>query len=357
MKCAVLAWSLDSVAVLTDKSRFVGKLIISPEDRFGLRLASDVFGRLYVRAPGEKGAFWVSEDQGLTFVTIEPIPGMSTPVSVYDCKLHSRTGFLTALEGPRLWLYKPAVGHWWRRELPQDLNVRDVSIDPDGGLWCAGSVSSRRIPGEEKEAALRYQAQPGTPFAARSPRLSVSDATRVIANGGLAELRTIDAESNNPVVATSICSWLLDDNSSFVFLWVGNRTFAKRLKAEMVCYLDRPQPGVVRLFTHQGSRWQGEKSNWKQYSMVSAIQKALAAEKRHILIRGLDASQNQIAAAVEISPAGADDHIQDPEFTAVCLSDDDGRSFQLLYRFNFSEGIEIQDVAFIRNGSDLRQTA
>ena len=73
---------------------------------------------------------------------------------------------------------------------------------------------------------MRYQRAPGAAFESRSPRLGLLDAANVIRQGGLAELRTIDAASD-PVVATSICYGLLDDSSSFVFVFNPKKRMSK----------------------------------------------------------------------------------------------------------------------------------
>src|SRR5690606_10773696 len=112
-----------------------------------------------------------------------------------QCKVHAASGIITVLESKGLWTFKVATGSWDFQELPLDIYVRDVSFDGKGGLWCAGSSDSRRIPGEKTEAAVRYQTAGGGTFLPHSPRLSTIDAINVINQGGLAELRTIDAEA------------------------------------------------------------------------------------------------------------------------------------------------------------------
>lgn len=73
----------------------------------------------------------------------------------------------------------------------------------------------------------------------------------------------------------------------------------------------------------------------------------LGLSGREILIRGMDTSGDSIAIAVEIGRADVLDVAQDPEFTAVCVSTDDGESFEMRQRFEFSNGTEAIDVAFI----------
>jgi hypothetical protein len=149
------------------------------------------------------------------------------------------------------------------------------------------------------------------------------------------------------VIATSISSWLLDDNSSFVFIFYENHTYARRLRGELICHVDRPQRNTVRVFSYQGGVWQNHARGLKRSSIIASIEKALAIKNRHILIRGLDTRGEKIVAAVEVAPARAGDIVQDPEFTAVCVSGDDGRSFDEKRRFIFENDGEVQDVAWI----------
>lgn len=341
---AALLWTADTVGVVTGGGDFGLGYAVAPDERYGLRLSADHVGRLYLRTVDEGQPLWVSLDKGASFKPAPPLPAGQTPVSIYNYKVHPASGVVSALGSRRLWVYSVPEGRWQARELPADIHVRDVSLDAQAGLWCVGSVDSRRLPGEETEAAVRYQPVPGAPFQPRPLRLTPADTARVIGEGGLAELRTINAEAAPPV-ATSICSWLLDDDSSFVFTTVANRTSVKRLKGEMICHIDRPRAGAVRVFTHQGSVWEGDGAAWKQHSLVAPLIKALTISKRQILIRGLDALGGRIAAAVEVSPPGAGDVAQDPEFTALCVSEDAGASFTVTRRLAFGDGGEIQDVA------------
>jgi hypothetical protein len=315
---------------------------ITPDERYGLRLSADNAGRLYLRLVHGQHPLWVSSDQGTNFEPVPAIPAEGTAFSVYSYKVHPAAAAISALERDIVWIYSMATNEWQARSLPRDLHVHDVSLDSLGGLWFAGSVDSRRIPGEETEAAVRYQSGPGAAFEPRSPQLKPLDAVKVIRDGGLAEIRTIDAKSE-PVVATSICSWLLDDSSSFVFIFGPTRTYFKRLKEEMICHIDRTQPGALRVFTHQGSIWWYVGNVWKQSSIVAPIVKSLLLSQRQILVRGLAARGEKIAAAVEVSPTGAGDIAQEPEFTAVCISEDGGASFEATQRIAFNDG-EILDV-------------
>ncbi|MBW2057794.1 MAG: hypothetical protein JRJ26_09910 [Deltaproteobacteria bacterium] len=345
MDFCTLVWTPEDVRVITDLSVFTAKIAIPPKDRYWLGLYRDKAGVIYLRAKGNRQPFWISRDGGLDFEPLAPVPGNGEAIPGYRCKVHSTAGVLTAVEGRHLWVYGEG-GRWTRRKLPQEFHFRDVSIDPGGGAWFAGSVDSRRIPGEETEAAVRYQAEPGAPFEPRSPRLNPLDGARLIREGGLAELRTIDAEGP-PVIAASVCSWLLDDGSSFVFVFGPDRTHTRRLKGEMIRSIDRSDQPGFRLFTCQGTVWQARGTRWEGRSMVGPILKALCVSGRTILVRAVDTCRKRIVAAVEASPPGAGGWAQDPEFTAVCVSLDGGKTFEMVHRFDFREGVEIQDVTWL----------
>lgn len=69
---------------------------------------------------------------------------------------------------------------------------------------------------------------------ASSPRLGLFDAVRTAQQGGLGELRTVDAEGR-PALATSLCSWFAEDESSFLYpVHPSGRHKVKRLKDDTV---------------------------------------------------------------------------------------------------------------------------
>ena len=53
------------------------------------------------------------------------------------------------------------------------------------------------------------------------------------------------------------------------------------------------------------------------------------------------------ALAVEVSPEGKT-AASDPAVTAVCISDDDGESFEIAHRRTVRDGAEILDVSWLR---------
>lgn len=344
MTPATLIWQPDRICVTSPQAEWQHSWVIPSAERFLLRLDADQSGNLYLRAPCGRAPYLISRDRGASFSAVPPVPGI-VPLRIPETKLHRLTGVLSVLEPGRLWLY-PASGEWTARELPPELQVRDVSLDAQGGVWFAGSVSSERIPGEDTEGAVRYQASLSTPFEARSPRLGVVDAARAASQGGLAELRSIDAEGE-PVVATSVCSTLFEDESSFCFVLSDGQAAVKRLADEMVRYLQRPRLGTVRVFTCQGGVWDFADGRFRRYSIATALRNALSIRHRPLLIRAMDAANRELAVIVEVPPQGVTDFGQDPEFTALCLSNDGGASFKVALQHNFRDGKELTSVTWL----------
>lgn len=347
MELATLLWSQDDIRVITKDTDCKAKLRIESQDRYWLSLFSDYKGCIHLKVAQERCPFWISEDKGGTFKPLDCIPGDGPPIPGYRCKLHRSFGIVTALENNTLWVWSPS-DRWKSRQLPQEMSVHDVSFDCEDGLWCAGSVSSQRIPDEDTEAAVRYQAKEGSVFQSHSPNLNLQSALKVITKGGLTELRTIDAEGHLPV-ATSICSWFLEDESSFVYVFDHGRTYVTKLKAETVRYIDRPKSGIIRVFGCFGGIWQGMAARMKHQSIANGIREALSKPKCEILIRGMDASGEKIAVAVEVGSPSVSGFAQEPEFTAVCVSLDGGKSFELLHCFASGDDAEVLDVTFCDN--------
>ena len=192
---AALIWSVDEIRVSTAGAEFRLGMRMDSAERYGLRLIAAEAGTLFLCGDASTQLLWRSCDCGRTFEPLPPVPIERERLASRAFKVHRASATVTALGHRQLWTYAEGADRWGSRELPQDLQVRDVGFDEAGGLWCAGSVRSRRIPDEETEAAVRYQALVGTAFQSRSPRLSPLDAVKVVKAGGLAEFRTVDAEA------------------------------------------------------------------------------------------------------------------------------------------------------------------
>lgn len=182
--CAAMMWTLDDVRVLTSNGEFRMRRAIPQDDRYSLRLWSDYAGRLYLRSVQDRQPLLISIDNGISFEPIPPIPGGGAPISAFHCKVHLASGVISVLETGVLWIYQVTTKQWQAREVPSDMLINDVTLNGQGGLWCAGSVSSRRIPGEETEAAVSYQPFPGEAFQSYSLRLDLIVAEKVIEEGG-----------------------------------------------------------------------------------------------------------------------------------------------------------------------------
>ncbi len=345
MTPGVLVWTPTSIEVMAGQHTREHRMVVPPDQRYWFHIDGRIPGRLYLRCPALEPPYRVSTDHGQTFVPAPPLPLAAGTISPYAWKLHRTLPGLTALGAGVVWVLTED-GVWRPRALAPDLTVADVSFDPQGGLWCVGTAASTRIPGEQTEAAARYQSSFAAPFETVSPRLGAGDSIRVIRDGGLAGLRTVDAEGL-PVVATSLCSWFIDDESSFAFLLGSSRSAVKRLASETVRSVDRSNPSCLRIFTCQAGLWQVKDGAFHHRSLLPALRKALAVRDRSLLIRGMDAEGSRLVLAVEVAHEGQTTAV-DPDFTAMCVSDDDGDSFELAYRRTFRDGAEILDVSWIR---------
>ena len=345
MTPTVLVWTPAAIEVVSGQHRYLHRQAVPADQRYWFGIDGRIPGRLYLRCPAWQPPYQVSADGCRSFAPVESLPPEAGDISPYAWKLHPALPGLTALGSGLVWVLA-RDGAWRSRALATDLAVADVGFDPGGGLWCIGAAPSTRIPGETTEAAARYQSAPGAAFAPASPRLGAGDSLRVIRNGGLAALRSVDAEGS-PVVATSLCSWFVDDESSFAFLLGPGRSSVERLPGETVRSIDRSSSGRVRIFTCQAGLWQVEHGGFRRRSLVPALERALAVRDRELIVRGMDAEGSRWALAVEVA-AEHKTAATDPDFTAVCISDNDGESFEIVHRRTFRDGAEILDVSWPR---------
>lgn len=345
MTLGVLIWTPTTLQVIAGQHTHEHHHVIPEDQRYWFGIDGRIPGRLYLRCPALVPPYQVSVDGGKSFAPVPSLPPEVGDVSPFAWKLHSALPGLTALGSGVVWVLA-RDGVWQPRALGIDLAVADVGFDPEGGMWCVGAAPSTRIPGEKTEAVARYQATPGAPFAPASPRLGAHDSLRVIRDGGLAALRSVDAEGS-PVVATSLCSWFVEDESSFAFLLGQDHSAVKRLSNETVRSIDRSRPGRVRIFTCQAGLWQVEDGAFHHRSLVPALRKALSVRNRSLLVRGIDVEGSRWTLAVEVAPESKT-AASDPDFTAVCISHDDGESFEIAHRRAFHEGAEILDVSWLR---------
>lgn len=345
MTPGVLIWTPTAIEVIAGQHTHELRHAIPADQRYWFGIDGRIPGRLYLRCPALMPPFHVSTDGGQSFAPVPSLPLEAGDISPFAWKLHPALPCLTARGSGVIWVLSHDGG-WRPRAIATDLAVADVGFDPGGGLWCVGAVASTRIPGETTEAAARYQSAPGAPFAPASPRLDAGDSLRIIREGGLAALRSVDAEGV-PVVATSLCSWFVDDESSFVFLLGSSRSIAKRIPAETVRRIDRSMSPRVRIFTCQAGLWQIEGGAFRHRSLVPALRRALSVRDRSLVVRGMDVEGSRWALAVEVCHEDKD-AASDPDVTAVCISSDDGESFEITHHRAFRDGAEILDVSWLR---------
>lgn len=345
MTPGVLIWTPTAIEVIAGQHTCQLRYAIPADERYWFGIDGRLPGRLYLRCPALTPPFQVSTNGGQSFAPVPSLPLEAGDISPFAWKFHPALSGLTARGSDVIWILSHDGG-WRPRAMATDLTVADVDFDLRGGLWCVGAVASTRIPGETTEAAARYQSAPDAAFSPASPRLDAGDSLRVIRNGGLAALRSVDAQGV-PVVATSLCSWFVDDESSFVFLLGSSRSIAKRIPSETVRRIDRSMSRYVRIFTCQAGLWQIEGGAFSHRSLVPALRRALGVRDRSLVVRGMDVEESRWVLAVEVSQEDKD-AASNPDVTAVCISSNDGESFEITHQREFRDGAEILDVSWLR---------
>lgn len=337
-----LSWLPGRVRVRGPGFRAEADMPIPADARFDLRLWAGPGGTLVLRALDGAVPFWCLEPSG----AVRPVPpllGQEGGIEASRCRAHGN-GALTVLGGGLVWRLDPGAS-WVEHPQPPDFEAEDVSLDPHGGWWFAGSVPSRRIPGESREAAVRYWAGHGARFESRTPRLGLLDAARTLRNGGLSRFDAIDAEAE-PVVALSSCAWLLEDLSSFVFLFDGQRARVFRLADEIGRFVDRSS-GSVRVLTARATvhAWAGTKHS--RASFVDVIARALGVGRARIYVLGAAARGERLALAIESTPIGAEGSPIAAAESAVVASEDGGARWSVVARSGAEEGEVFVDVAWV----------
>ncbi len=338
---AAIGWRAGETVLLADGGEhLVGEL--SERRRYWLGIDT-CLGAPLLRLPARPVpiARWI---QG----AVQPLP--PPPLDPQDIKAwrcHPAIVAVSARSDDSLAVLRGA--RWSTRALPPGMQIQDVDFDPQGGLWCAGAVPSARIPRSDTEAALRYQADPAGPWVSRSPVLGALSSMRTIGAGGLEALRRVDA-AGIPVLATSLCAWFLDDDSSFLFSKATSdtrRDTVLRLANDMVRIFDRSGT-TARVLTVGGRLWTRRGRGFKARDLKPAIRRCLGTERQHLTVRGADVRGEELALAVEIAPPGRDSAAGEAEASALLLSGDGGEHFALIRRDRWGDGVDWADVALRR---------
>ncbi|MGH7491684.1 MAG: hypothetical protein ACREOO_04760 [bacterium] len=299
---------------------------------------------------GPRTLFMRVKEQGYTLTPVPSVPG-NGPLALSNGRIHG-SDLVTVIDGKRL-LFLGADQYWHERALPHDITTRDISFDPTGGLWIAGAVPSHRIPNASSEVAIRYQALETAAFEACSPRLSFLAAAKTIQHGGLETLRMIDVEGE-PLIATSDCSWFLDDPSSFLFVCKEKDHWrVERLAMRSVRKLLRPTAGKLLVVTTEGDIFAVTATGvvrliGKAATLHTAILSAcphVPAEAK-LLVRGADADEAKL---VVVTGLYVTIGTKLSWFvTAICQSIDFGASWAVRTKTAPVEGDpELLDVAML----------
>lgn len=326
---------------------------LTPDQRYDASLRMTKAEQGWLRLPiGQRSLFIRVEDKGHILASVPPVPGQGS-LALNNCRAHA-CDLVTVIDGTHLF-FLGADKCWYRRVLPTDITVNDVSFDPYGGLWLAGKVASRRIPNAKNEVAIRYQAPGTTSFDSRSPRLDLLTAAKTIRDGGLEELYAINAEGK-PLVAISNCAWFVDDPSSFLFLHSDRGYWnVKRLVGQFIRRLIQASSSTLLVVTADGDilavtadnavRLIGTAAKLRMVLLCAYPQASSAAK---LLIRGADAEAETlvVVAGLYVTTETQLSWL----ITAVCLSKDAGVNWTLLAKTAPVEGEpELLDIALIRH--------
>lgn len=309
MSQATLGWTPKGLVLEIDG---VTRTIDDPvprDERYWIRLAGSVAGGLMV--VGSSICRWSGE-------TIQPVP-CAPGVSPRQHEFRERGIVAVSDDG----VFTRQDGGWTHHSLPAGFTAVGADFDQSGALWVVGSVQSDRMPGCDTEAAIRVSHLGG--WDSRALRLGPLASIRTIKRGGMAQIRTIDA-AGEPVIATSLCAWFVEDESSFLFTLGRHKDRVTHLASDVVRMVDRPAPGVARVWTVHGDLWTVDRRLVKR-SLRGPLLEALGLGPRHLVVRAVAAQGDEVLLAVEVAIQGRTSEADDGEYTAICWSSDEGRSF------------------------------
>ncbi len=325
-----LLWRPDRLELTTAEGCHRLPWVVPDQKRYWIGLDGRLPGRLLLRLPGLPVPLleWRAPEA-------RPLPAPPAPScgDVHRWKVHPGRGWISFLDAPTLHLLEG--GAWRQCPLPPDLEVRDVSFGQDA-LWVAGAAASRRNPGDEVEGALRVRIGQGG-FAARSPRLGPLAALRTLRQGGLGALRTVDAREA-PVLATSLCSWFAEDESSFLFQLGDRKDRAHRLADDTVRCIDRSGSEGPRVLTTGGVLWTLGTGRPRALDLRPALCRALRVDRRALVLSDADLEGPHLAVALTLAPEGRTVVSDLSDGSAICVSADSGRTFELVHRAGPGEG-------------------
>lgn len=281
---------------------------------------------LTIRLPGgSRAPFMQSTDGGATFVPVPAIPGEG-PIEPHGCRAHA-DGTLTVLDGADLWLRPAGSSTWLHHRWPAELQVLDVSLDPEGRIHAAGAVPARGGTEAAREAAYAV-AHGGTTDLLRL-NLDERDAAMLERHGGAEAFRRIDATSGMPMLSSD-CAWLHEDPSSFVLLASPTRWTVRHLKRQSLRTWKRDRTGAAWLVTCEGTllRTEDHGVTWATRDLERAIERAwpLAGKARERLIMAADSDGHSHIIAVSLYDW--DGNPKQPIIgSAILISHDDGRTW------------------------------
>ena len=345
---AFIKWFPKKLAIVTSRGETIINSSIKEIDRYGIQLNTDMNENLFIRIP-ENNHLFIFNTLGRNLIKKLILPkAISGKISLFKIKFHPFIGKISLLHENHVWIYDIKKEFWESRKLPNDMQVNEISLSYEGGVWYAGSRNSQSLPYGKTKLSLVQQIEGDRKFIRTPLSMNLINTIKLVAQGGYSEFRTVDGIME-PIICTANCFWLLEDNSSFVFIIERGKTIFKRFKGELICFIDRSKENIIRVITHGGNIWSYTNKKWTKHYFVPAINFVLPVKNRKILIRKADVLRNRIALVIELAPENIHDFGQNPDYTALCTSEDSGLTFHTQNILNFKTQGELIDVVLFND--------
>lgn len=295
--------------------------------------------RLMIALPElDRIIFHESQDGGLSFIPIAPIPG-TDPILQAGRKAHAND-VLTAITGPNtsldedssqtVWVRRGS-SEWLPHELPRRWRAYDVSLDSEGRVWLAGSVrnpSDHSGEGPNRNAALgmfstkELHEMPLRLNSARAFR-------RCQRRGALTHFQRIDA-SEQPKLVTSSSAWFFENPSEFLFASKNEHWTYKYVRRDSIRSWSRHKNQWIDVFTVNGSVYSSADKglSWRKRSFARQIKRALSRDVDTPLMVNSAVSLHELMVLAVSALGGGGNRSDAIAFSAVLVSTDGGHSFQ-----------------------------
>jgi len=340
MQWGVVTWKPEGIFIDTDQTKIILNIPVPFDYRFSSRVYFDNAMNMILRTTCGRTPFWIKQKEQNDFKPLAFIPGQAAMVSGYLCRYHAAQQCFTAIEDNQLWMLENPSNGWYKTAIPEGFVINDVAFDTAGRLFCAGGIQAA------SQVAIFYREYDQDSFRPLPLKVNYPTITKTMYKGGYEEFISIIGNSK-PLVATAICSALEDDGSAFAYVLEQEQTFVRRFSNDLIRFIDKPEPGQVRIFTCRGKIWDYAKGKFHHRTIATPLLKAAGFSNRSFLITALAASKDQIICLVHINPAGITDFSIRYDSLALCRSLDNGKNFEQIASFPYAEDQEACDTFLV----------